>query len=622
MKQTLDGANRSEKGGVNLRHATGRRELIVSVDEPPSLWCWNIDTGKPLWKRELPAPPNEADLSINGKTLVTTGKDGEVLVLDALTGKDRAVIAAKLVGHSNSTAKVSPDGKVVATFTASPEPGGGTALFWDAATGKLLTMLPGHTALIHDALFTPDGSKILTAGRDNTIRTWDAVSGRELANVALAAPGQLAQSPDGRRLYASDPKTGTIRVVDASTCKVEATFPAFKKSIVGFTLTADGKRLIVAGRDADETGTIRALNAATGEPIHEFPTGEHRIEQMAASADGTVIAAACEGRKVVVWSAEGKLLSEQFGSGKREPAWNDRPPHYLVGSVAITSDGGRIVYSDQEAGVAIIDGPTQKLLGLAKQKDVYFQNGAARYDIRDVLAISPDGKTVAWSGVESTPDIFLIELRSQSVRRRLPGDSYPVKRLAFSPDGSKLLSTGPDGSALVWDLFDRYTRKPTAQLDANTVTSWWEELASADAGTADRAMRAMASRPVEAIKLLREKLTHPVVGAAAIDAPIVQLDDRDFATREAATKTLTQIPAAEKKLAAIIDVSESAEVRDRADRILNTLRRSVWLQRERAIEVLTWIGNAEAKKLLMDLAKTTADVRLSRDAKDSLQRLR
>ncbi len=622
LKQTLDGANRSEKGGVNLRHATGRRELLVSVDEPPSLWCWNIDTGKPLWKRELPAPPYWADLSIDGKTLVTTGKDGEVLVLEALTGKDRAVIAAKSVGHSNSTAKVSPDGKVVATFTASPEPGGGTSLFWDAVTGKLLTMLPGHTALIHDALFTPDGSTILTAGRDNTIRTWDAVSGRELANVALAAPGQLAQSPDGRRLYASDPKTGTIRVVDSSTCKVEATFPAFKKSIVGFTLTANGKRLIVAGRDADETGTIRALNAATGEPIHEFPTGEHRIEQMAASADGTVIATACEGRKVVVWSAEGKLLSEQFGSGKREPAWKDRPPHYLVGSVAITSDGGRIAYSDQEAGVAIIDGPTQKLLGLAKQKDVYFQNGAARYDIRDVLAVSPDGKTVAWSGVESTPDIFLIELRSQSVRRRLPGDSYPVKRLAFSPDGSKLLSTGPDGSALVWDLFDRYTRKPTAPLDANTVTSWWEELASADAGTADRAMRAMASRPVEAIKLLREKLTHPVVGAAAIDALIVQLDDRDFATREAATKTLTQIPAAEKKLAAIIDVSESAEVRDRADRILNTLRRSVWLQRERAIEVLTWIGNAEAKKLLMDLAKTTADVRLSRDAKDSLQRLR
>ena len=619
VTQALEGAKRSEKGGVNLRRAAGRRELIVTQAEPPLLWCWDIDTGKELWKRDLPSPPYWADLSADGKTLVTSGKAGEVLTIDTLTGKDRAVILAKSVGHSNSAANVSPDGKVVATFAASNFARDGTVLFWDAATGKLLTKLPGHSALIHDALFSPDGCKILTAGRDDTLRTWDAVSGRELANVALAGPGQLAQSPDGQKFYASDPKTGSIHVVDPATGKVQTTHSAFKKSIVGFTLTADGKRLIVAGRDADEAGTIRMLNAANGEQIREFPTGEYRIEQMTASADGAVVVAACAGRKLAVWSVDGKRFSEQTGTGKREPAWKDRPPHYLVGSVAVSSDGLRIAYSDQEAGVAVIDGPTQKLLGHSRQKDVYFQDSSARDDVRDVLAISPDGKTVAWSGVESTSEISVIELRSQSVRRRLTGDTKPVKRLAFSPDGSKLLSTGPDGSALVWDLFGRSARKPAAQPDPKTVTSWWGELGSHDAEVADNTMRAMASRPADALKLLREKLASPAVDEKAIDALIVQLGDRDFATREAATKSLLQIPAAEKKLAAVVDASDSVEVRNRAELVLNQLRRSAGLPWDRAIEVLTWIGTAEAKKLLADLAKGS-DERLARDAADALQR--
>ena len=78
---------------------------------------------------------------------------------------------------------------------------------------------------------------------------------------------------------------------------------------------------------------------------------------------------------------------------------------------------------------------------------------------------------------------------------------------------------------------------------------------------------------------------------------------------------------AEKKLAAVADASDSVEVRDRAELVLNKLRRSAGLPWDRAIEVLTWIGTAEAKKLLADLAKGP-DERLGRDAADALQRLK
>lgn len=622
-KHTLAGAVRDkERGGVNLRFAPGRRELIVSQANPPTLWCWNVDTGEQVWRREVPAPPYWAELSADGSVIVTPGKDGDVLTVDAKTGKDKAVIPAKSVGHSNYLPHISPDGKVVATETASPEPGGSTVLFWDAATGKLLTDLPGHTAVIRDAVFTADGSKILTAGQDGTLRTWDAATGRELSKVPLAAPTWMALSPDGKRLYAADAKAGKIRVVDPATGRVEATFAAFKAELVGMTLTADGQRLITAGRDAAEgAGTVRVVNAATGEQVREFDTGTSRLEQMAASADGSVIVTSHEGRKVVVWSVEGKELADHAGKGKREPAWKEKPPFYLIGSVAVSTDGRRVVFSDQEAGVGVIDAADGTLLGRAVLKDVYYQNGAARNDVRDVLVVSTDGKTVAWSGVESTADVYLIELRTQTVRRKLSGDSYPVKRLAFSPDGSKLLSTGPDGAALVWDVFVR-TPRPFAEPDGKAVSGWWDALAAGDATTAEKAMRSMTAAPVEAVKLLTEKLTAPPVELGVIDQLISELGSPDFQAREAADRKLGDIPSALGKLERAAEKSESAEVRARAEKLVARLRTVGPLRAERAVEVLERIDTAEAKKLLETLAGAKDDKPLSDDARAALSRLK
>jgi hypothetical protein len=404
------------------------------------------------------------------------------------------------------------------------------------------------------------------------------------------------------------------------TGRVERQVPAFTKSLVGLALTANGRRLVAAGRDGEGDDLVRVYDAATGVKVREFGEPGLRIEQLAVRPDGGAVATTHPGRRVTLWDGDGKKVLELSGRGRRRPSWDNGQPQHLIGSVGIAPDGRWLAYSDQEQGVVVASTRSRGETGRAKP-DAYYQDGAARYEVRDVLAFSPDGKTVAWSGVESTPDVFLIEARTGQVRRRLPGDSYPVRRLVFAPDGSRLLSAGPDGSALVWDVFGRPARRPAAAPPAGQVAGWWDRLADTDAGKAYAAMREMADHPKAAVALLREKL-RPVkpVEPGRLDALVAGLDAPGFQDREAASRDLVALAdAAEPRLRRLLRQSAALEVRRRAEDALDRIEGGR-LRAERAVEVLEMIGDGAARALLRDLAGGMSGAARTADAAGALAR--
>ena len=60
--------------------------------------------------------------------------------------------------------------------------------------------LKGHTEEVHTAAFSPDGKKIVTTSDDETIRIWDALSGKELRKLE---PGAIC-TMSAFRLTAND----------------------------------------------------------------------------------------------------------------------------------------------------------------------------------------------------------------------------------------------------------------------------------------------------------------------------------------------------------------------------------------------------------------------------------
>src|SRR5205823_3544196 len=134
------------------------------------------------------------------------------------------------------------------------------------------------------------------------------------------------------------------------TGKVRRQFLAFNTALVGLAVTADGKRLIVGGRDGQPEGgfLIRILAAGTGAKVREFEV-EGGLEQLAVRPDGGTILTSHLGRKVVVWSAEGLHVAEHAGQGQRRSAWAQGPTPFTIGAVAASPDGKWFAYSDQEA---------------------------------------------------------------------------------------------------------------------------------------------------------------------------------------------------------------------------------------------------------------------------------
>jgi WD40 repeat protein len=100
-----------------------------------------------------------------------------------------------------TTLDISPDGQVLASGSGFED---STIRVWEAATGKLLHRLDGHTGWVCKLAFTRDGRRLISAASDQSIRFWDTSTWTEIKvlrghtdevyAVAISEPAQLAAS--------------------------------------------------------------------------------------------------------------------------------------------------------------------------------------------------------------------------------------------------------------------------------------------------------------------------------------------------------------------------------------------------------------------------------------------
>jgi hypothetical protein len=210
---------------------------------------------------------------------------------------------------------------------------------------------------------------------------------------------------------------------------------------------------------------------------------------------------------------------------------------------------------------------------------------------------------------------------------RLEGHRSWVQTVAFSPDGTKLVSGGIDTAALIWDV-SRFTKRgPSVELTAKDLESCWEDLGR-DAAIAYRSIGRLSAGPERAVAFLQEKLK-PAPGADVehIKQLIADLDSKQFKTRDLATRELEKLggvaaPAVQKAIAGKLTLEMQRRLEQLLEKLEDASLPPAMLRQIRAVEFLEGAGTPQARKLLERLATGAPEGRLTVEAEASLQRMK
>lgn len=143
----------------------GKWLLTVSADRTGRLW--NAATGARI--AELRGHEGfllACEFSADSKQALTTSwQDRTSRVWNVSTGKLRCVLAGP--EERVLDAHFSPDGRAVASVDAL-----GHGYLFELEKGTVFARFEGHTALIAEVRFTPDGKRFVTGSKDGSVRVW------------------------------------------------------------------------------------------------------------------------------------------------------------------------------------------------------------------------------------------------------------------------------------------------------------------------------------------------------------------------------------------------------------------------------------------------------------------
>src|SRR5205085_2235241 len=160
---------------------------------------------------------------------------------------------------------------------------------YESATGKQRGLRIAHESGANKALFSPDGSLLVTAGFDYQLRIHRTVDQRQLMAPAIHHASLIeavAFSPEARFLAVGD-VDGVVQVWDLKTAA--RPFLVNGEFLRRVALTPDSKLAVLLGKD----GALHMFNLATGEEDGAPMQIPAIFGQVSFDANGRTLAIAC-----------------------------------------------------------------------------------------------------------------------------------------------------------------------------------------------------------------------------------------------------------------------------------------------------------------------------------------
>ena len=426
--------------------------------------------------------PDDTAFSPDGRRLaVAAANSGTVHVVDLESRREVLVLDG--IEFLRDLAW-SPDGRWVAAS------GNSGASVFDARTGRLEYVTPGHTGAVNGVAWSPDSTMLATASEDGTARVFvvDGSAAREVVRLAAEdmrnGVRSVAFSPDGHELMTSDWAVTSVKVWDVrdEAAPEIVNIPGEAGGECGAAPTPDGRSVWLA----EGNGRVGRYDTATGrreQRLPEPPVGPAYYQCLELSPDGQLLAVMSWELPFPVWDTRTGKLAFVVGEDMEGSVWSidwdgsgerlavsvtretrrffeslvhvfDRAgaelgrisgePDIVIPNVAFRGDGkaiattGRAARDDPAAlGIRVWDWRGDRLLGRIEDNAVD-------------LVFEPSGDLLASTRLaEGGVDVW--DAGSEKLVSSLEGHTGIVNDLAFDPTGERLGTAGADGSVRIWD---------------------------------------------------------------------------------------------------------------------------------------------------------------------------
>jgi WD40 repeat protein len=380
------------------------------------------------------SPAARCLVSSDGSFVASTTQDGTLHFWDPMTGVERRQL--ELDGAPRVLA-LGRDARFLLAVSDQDH----LALF-DLSTGMRSVAFEGHSGEIHGGAVSPDGSFVVSASADGTLKVWDATSGSVLHTLAGHRDTLLYSFGTDRRQEELGWSGNTVQ-----------TEPSLGHRVLACAVSPDASFIVSASEDR----TLKIWDSRTGQEVSTLTGNGGAVHACAVAPDGSYVVSASE-EMLTVFGLNGQ-------GGRRTLRGHGGP----VNACAVSPDGSFVVSASDDGELKLWD----PVVG-TEMRSLQGHAGKVRG-----CAVGPDGRWIASAGGDGVK-IWDLGMREPATR---PGHSGPVTGCAVGPDDAYIVSASALGTR--GRTFSGHDTGAARAGGWGTVTCW-DAVTSEELATVDR----------------------------------------------------------------------------------------------------------------------------------------